>query len=383
MINITDPKDCCGCTACMSICGHDAIRMKPDALGFMYPVADPDKCVNCGLCDKVCAFNTEYDRSENISPICYAGRHKDEKELRESRSGAVFIAFSDYILNMGGVVYGAGYTDNFRVIHKRAETKEERDDFKGSKYVQSDLNHVFSQIKQDLKDGKIVLFTGTPCQTAGLHSFIPKRLRTNLYLMDIICHAAPSPYIWRDYVADIEHRNKKKIVKTDFRDKTFGWSAEHKERFTFEDGTSITDFAHRWFFYASLDTRRSCSDCKYCNMNRPSDITIGDFWGYEKVVPEFNKDDKGVSVLIVSTEKGKQMLEASSKDLNLIPVEASAVYQPNLHHPTPDSPLRDKFEEDYVKHGYQYVLSHYGNSGWRYKLKFFRDKLRRKLHINQ
>lgn len=237
MIEIKNPADCCGCTACASICAHDAITMKPDALGFLYPVVNNDKCVDCGLCEKVCAFNENYDKSLNLEkPLAYAARHKNMKEVETSRSGAAFIAISDYILEHGGVVYGAGYTDHFRVVHKRATTKEERDEFKGSKYVQSDLQGVFRQVKKDLKDGMTVLFSGTPCQTSGLASYIGTKLRTNLYLVDIVCHGVPGPNIWRDYITYLEKKQGSRICWVNFRDKQlFGWTA-HKETFKFENG---------------------------------------------------------------------------------------------------------------------------------------------------
>ena len=180
MIDITDPRDCCGCTACASICGKDAIKMTPDAMGFLYPVVDTDLCVECGMCEKVCAFHDNYDRSLNLaSPDAYAVRHKDMRQVETSRSGGAFIAFSDYVLAQGGVVYGAGYTDHFPVGHKRAVTSGERDEFKGSKYVQSDLTGIFRQVRDDLKSGRKVMFSGTPCQTSGLVSFIGPRLRAN------------------------------------------------------------------------------------------------------------------------------------------------------------------------------------------------------------
>ena len=234
MIQITDKSQCCGCTACISICAHDAITMQPDTLGFLYPVVDKDKCVDCGLCEKVCAFNEHYDTSLNLpQPDAYAARHKDMKEVESSRSGAAFIAISDYVLENGGVVYGASYADHFRVVHKRATTKEERDEFKGSKYVQSDLNHVFRQVKKDLKEGLTVLFSGTPCQTAGLNSYIGKKLREHLILVDIVCHGVPGPYVWRDYIAYLEKKQGDKICWVNFRDKQeFGWKA-HKETFKF------------------------------------------------------------------------------------------------------------------------------------------------------
>ena len=236
-ITIVNKEDCCGCTACASICAHDAITMKPDALGFLYPVVDQEKCVNCGLCETVCAFNDEYDRSLNLSqPDCYGARHKNPKEVETSRSGAAFIAISDVILNAGGVVYGAGYAEHFRVVHKRATSREERDEFKGSKYVQSDLGNVFKQVKRDLKEGLTVLFSGTPCQTAGLASYIGKRLRKNLYLVDIICHGVPSPYFWRDFLTYIEQKQGSKVCWVNFRDKQKGGWSNHLETFKFVKG---------------------------------------------------------------------------------------------------------------------------------------------------
>ena len=237
MIKITNPADCCGCTACASICNHDAITMKPDALGFLYPVVDTTKCSDCGLCEKVCSFHDNYDTSLNLpKPIAYGARHKDIDEVMRSRSGAVFAAISDYILENGGVIYGAGYTDHFRVVHKRATTKEERNEFRGSKYVQSDMNTVFRQVKKDLKDGLTVLFSGTPCQTSGLNSFVGTKLRENLILIDLVCHGVPGPYLWRDYIEYLEKKVGAPITWVNFRDKEqFGWAA-HRETFKFSGG---------------------------------------------------------------------------------------------------------------------------------------------------
>ena len=234
MIDIKDPSMCSGCTACASICPHDAISMRPDAMGFLYPQVDIEKCIECGACERVCAFNDHYDTSMNLpQPEVYGARHKDMHEVETSRSGAAFIAISDYILENGGVVYGAGYTDHFRVVDKRAVTRDERDEFKGSKYVQSDLRGVFRQVKKDLKDGLTVLFSGTPCQTAGLNSYIGKKLRENLFLVDIVCHGVPGPYMWRDYLAYLEKKQGSEICWVNFRDKQkFGWAA-HKETFKF------------------------------------------------------------------------------------------------------------------------------------------------------
>ncbi len=373
MIDIKNPADCCGCSACASICAHDAISMKPDALGFLYPEVDKDKCVDCGLCDKVCAFNDHYDKSLNFDkPIAYAARHKDMSEIETSRSGAAFIAISDYILEQGGVVYGAGYTDHFRVVHKRATTKDERNEFKGSKYVQSDMNMVFRQVKQDLNDGLTVLFSGTPCQTSGLNSYVGKRLRENLFLIDIVCHGVPSPFMWRDYIAYLEKKQGAPIVWVDFRDKQkYGWKAHH-ETFKFQGGGGKMSFT--FLFYKHIMFRKSCGKCLFTNTHRPSDITIADFWGWEKTDPTFNADDKGCSLMLINTEKGRKLFEAVQNRMNTLPANLEDCMQPNLMHPSAIHPERDQFEKEYAAKGFEYVFHKYCKEKWISKVK---SKLRR------
>ena len=359
MIDIKNPEDCCGCTACASICAHDAITMQPDALGFLYPFVNKDKCVSCGLCEKVCAFHENYDKSLNLSiPDAYAARHKNMGEIETSRSGAAFIAISDRILEKGGVVYGVGYTDHFRVVHKRATSKDERNEFKGSKYVQSDLRGIFLQIRKDLRDGLLVLFSGTPCQTAGLISFIGKALRENLYVVDVVCHGVPGPYIWRDYLAYLEKRQGSRITEVNFRDKhLFGWKA-HKETFKFIDKEGKRSF--KYLFYTSVIFRHSCSSCHYCNTVRPSDITIADYWGWERTDPGFNVDDKGVSLVLVNTEKGRRLFEYAKQDLNVLPAKLENCMQTHLYKPSDKHPKRMAFEDDYQNRGFEYVYKKYG-----------------------
>lgn len=382
MIQITNKADCCGCTACASVCAHHAISMEPDALGFLYPKVDTEKCTNCGLCEKVCAFNSNYDKSLNLTqPLAYAARHKDMKEVETSRSGAAFIAISDYVLDNGGVVYGAGYTDHFRVIHKRATTKQERDEFKGSKYVQSDLNHVFLQIKKDLKDGLTVLFSGTPCQTAGLNSFIGKKLREHLILVDIVCHGVPSPYIWKDYIAYLEKKYKDSICQVNFRDKQlFGWTAHH-ETFKFSNimREKLIPKSFTYLFYEHIMFRLSCGVCPYTNTRRPSDITIADFWGWEKTDPNINTDDKGVSLILINTKKGNMIFDSIKSQMITIPAKLEDCLQPNLQHPSAIHPKRMQFEHDYQRKGFSYIMRKYGDIGWKYKLGQIKQDLTRRI----
>jgi len=378
MVSIDNPQNCCGCTACESVCPRDAITMTPDALGFLYPKVDLSKCIECGLCEKVCQFNDHYDRSHNLrSPIAYAARHKKLSEVMKSRSGAAFVSISDYVLKQGGVVYGAGYKDHFRVVHKRATTKTERDEFRGSKYVQSDLTGIFRKVKDDLKNGLVVLFTGTPCQTAGLNSYVGKKLRENLILVDIVCHGVPGPYLWRDYLAFLERKQGDEIVIVNFRDKDlFGWTA-HRESFVFKRGSNKKTFSY--LFYNHIMFRHSCGVCHYANLQRPSDITIADFWGWEKCAPEINLDDKGVSLVLINTKKGKTIFSNLRDELIVCEVSINDCLQPNLQSPSSIHPKRKQFESDYQKYGFKYVMRRYGDDGMVFRIRRLLSRMKNKL----
>lgn len=380
MISIKDKSQCCGCSACASICNKNAITMKPDILGFLYPVVDIDKCVNCGLCEKVCAFNNKYDISLNLpKPVAYGVRHKDIDGVMRSRSGAVFVALSDKILEQGGVVYGAGYTDHFRVVHKRAVTKNMRDEFRGSKYVQSDMNTVFLQVKKDLSEGLVVLFSGTPCQTAGLSSFIGKRLRKNLFLVDILCHGVPSPFLWKDFLNHIEKINKSTITEVNFRNKKiFGWKA-HRETFCLKNGSK--DIVCDYRFYQNTPYRKSCNICPYTNTTRPSDITLADFWGWEKNVPNMNEDNKGLSLIICNTDKGLKLFENIQGMVLTKQVVLDNCLQPQLQEPSKQMVFRNRFERDYENKGFEYVMKRYSCSNIVYRIESFVFRILRKLNI--
>lgn len=382
MVLYSRKEDCCGCSACKSICPKEAILMVPDDEGFLYPVVEQKKCVGCGACAEVCAFQNGYETNENFEvPLVYAVRHKNIREIETSRSGAMFIALSDYILSNKGVVYGVGYTDHFRVIHKRATTKQERNEFKGSKYVQSDVNNVFKYVKNDLQNGLMVLFSGTPCQTAGLHSYLKNNSTEKLYVCDIVCHGVPSPFIWRDYLSYIEKKYKDKIIAAEFRDKSFGW-VSHIESFVLcKRNKKVTSRIFTDLFYKHIMFRPSCGFCKYTNFIRPSDITIADYWGWEKTNPSFNDDDKGVSLVLLNTSRGIKLFEIIKKDVNFIESNIGKCLQPNLEYPSKVSPLRDRFWKAYKKYGFKYIVKKYSDSV--FKIKFEKLLLLLKKKVKQ
>lgn len=365
MTQVTERTLCCGCSACQSVCPQNAISMEADALGFLYPEIAQDKCVDCGLCARTCDFTLRAKNPlvQNNDARTYAVRHKDMDEVSTSQSGGATVALVDWILERNGVVYGCGYGEHFHVMHKRAATKEDANEFKGSKYVQSDMGRCFAMAAEDLKRGLWVLFTGTGCQVAGFLSFvrIKKIDESRLLTCDLICHGVPSPRLWEDYLNYVENKRlERPVVKVDFRDKThYGWKS-HKESFY---TTYTTYTTYTYIFYDHVAFRHSCGVCPYASTRRLSDFTVCDFWGYEKVVPEMGADNKGLSLMFVSTEKAESIFSDISGSLNHKRVDVNDCLQHNMQRPSVISMDRERFERDYETKGFEYVMRKYGREG--------------------
>jgi coenzyme F420-reducing hydrogenase beta subunit len=370
----SSPEDCSGCTACMNICPNAAITMNPDEKGFLYPQIDSQRCTGCGVCRRVCAFRKENPAEVNVpQPHAFAVKHREDDVRMNSSSGGMFTAVSDWILEQGGVVYGAAYDDAFQARHTRAKTKEERSAFRGSKYVQSNLGTIFRDVKADLNAGLPVLFTGTPCQVAGLKNFLALRKTNteNLYLCDIICHGAPSPKVFQNYLNSLRKKYNSEIKSITFRDKKAGWRGS-QFKVEFCDGQEYkapcTDDAYYTLFLWNVILRPSCFRCPFANLQRSSDITIGDFWGIENSMPEF-EDEKGVSLVLTNSPKGNILFNAVRASLDVRDCNLRDCLQPNLQAPSTPSPKSQAFWADYQKYGLEYAGRKYTDPGIRQKAK--------------
>lgn len=345
MIEIVDKKACCGCSACVQRCPKHCISMKEDEQGFLYPEVDKTACIDCGLCEKVCPVINQVQRRLPIK--VYASRNADDEVRKNSSSGGVFTVLAEKIIEEGGVVFGAKFNNDWDVIHSKAETREGLVDFRGSKYVQSQIGTTYRDAEAYLKQGRKVLFSGTPCQIAGLKQFLRKDY-DNLFTVDIICHGVPSPLVWREYLQKImrpegaDGRNTvlksskgvPVITGINFRDKSTGWkkygfvvrvksavkadqnsvllSDKHEQEYIHE---RFLDNVFIKGFLKDIYLRPSCYDCPSKCLKSGADISLGDFWGIQRYLPDFD-DDKGVSLVMINSIKGAEYFN-SPKLLNI------------------------------------------------------------------
>lgn len=296
--------DCCGCGACANTCSKGAIQMKENHEGFLVPHVDEAACIDCGLCLKACPALQE-KRANEEKPDCYAAQAEDN--IRSvSSSGGVFTPLAEAIINRGGYVCGAAFREDWTVHHIIIDNKDDLAKLRGSKYVQSDTEDCFKRIKALLRDGKWVLFSGTPCQVAGLYTYLGKEYDT-LVTVDIFCHGAPSPGVWKRYLN--ENYKLEDIAKINFRDKTaIGWSCSHVA-ITLKNGQKDVSNNYTKWFHNSVILRPSCEECKYSKLPRPADISLGDWWGISKINPTLN-DGKGLSNVLINSPKGKELFES-------------------------------------------------------------------------
>ena len=318
MIDIVNKEECCGCNACTNICPKQCISMEIDNEGFWYPKVDKSKCIDCDLCVKVCPIiNTPKIEKEEI--IAYACKNKELEARVNSSSGGVFGLLCKEVIGSGGVVFGAAYDENFDVRHTYAETIEDCNQFRGSKYVQSEIGDTYKQTKKFLNEGRVVLFSGTQCQIKGLNLYLMKKYE-NLITVDIVCHGVPSPKVFKSYKELLVKKYKGNIKDIRFRDKRKGWK-EFSYITEFDNGAvhseTLKEDVYMKGFLKDLYLRPSCYSCTSKNYTDGSDLSLADYWGVQNIHPEFD-DDKGVSLVIVNTAKGKQVLEKIKDRVDII-----------------------------------------------------------------
>ena len=304
MIEITDKHQCCGCSACSQRCPVQCIQMKEDAEGFLYPDVNKEQCIDCGLCEKVCPVLSKVAEREPLQ--VYAAKNLNTTIRVQSSSGGIFTLLAEQVLNQRGVVFGARFNSKWEVVHDYTETIEGLDVFRGSKYVQSFVGDTYKQAENFLKKGRLVLFTGTPCQIKGLKLFLRKEY-TNLLTVDFVCHGVPSPKVWNLYLKQIS--SGMKLDNINFRDKSDGW-----KNFSFlykYQGQKIKEnFESNLFmktFLSNLSLRPSCYSCNVKKGKSLSDMTMGDFWGIQHIQSDLD-DDLGTSLLMIYSPSVKHML---------------------------------------------------------------------------
>jgi coenzyme F420-reducing hydrogenase beta subunit len=294
-------------------------------------------------------------------PVVYAVKHKDNDVRMDSRSGGVFTALSDYVLYNNGVIYGCSLDDGYMAVHTRATSGVERNAFRGSKYIQSDLKDIFKSVKTDLEAGKQVLFSGTSCQVDGLRAYLSEVDTSKLLCVDIVCHGVPSPMVWKDYLKWTSKKYKEKISWVDFRNKKkYGWR-RHVETIGLENG-SVDSRIFTTMFYKHHILRPSCFKCPYKSLLHSSDITIADFWGIEKAAPHFD-DNKGVSLVLINNYVGEGFFQKINQHIASEQCDVNLCLQEPLINPYPEPKGRKRFWELYHRLRFSAIANIYGDSG--------------------
>ena len=375
IILFNEKKECYGCSACFNVCPTNAIEMNSDEYGFSYPHINHDLCIKCGLCRMVCPYIS--DTISAKAPIkAYAAVNRKKDTLKSSASGGVFPALASIVLGMEGIVFGCTLNKEMKPHHIAISSIENLYQLQGSKYVQSDIGRTYCEVKESLDNGIYVLFTGTPCQIAGLKTFLGKEYN-NLITADLICHGVASSIFFEDYIKYLEGKLKGRVIKFIFRDKSKGLRKLARVIYEKNGRTHsklmypIESYYYKYFLDADID-RDSCYECKYACGNRVGDFTMGDYWGIENIHPEIDKEN-GVSVLMVNSQKGLELIDEIGKYMEITEsdFEKARLYNGQLNEPSPKSNRRDGIFKIWKEGGNVAVAKDYHR---RYKNQIYKNR---------
>ncbi len=350
-MKLCEQSKCTGCQACRVICPKQAITMTETKEGKTVPSVDEEVCVNCGLCERTCPVFADPEFKLPIKT--YAAWTLNEEDKKACASGGIATGLYRYVLDKGGVIYGCDYSENLKPVIRRSETEDDLDKFRSSKYVQSSTENSYSDVRNDLQQGKTVLYVGSPCQIDGLMHFLEKKY-DNLYLVDIICHGMPPYKYLQEYVTKVS--GDKNITKVGFR-------GENDFYLTLYEGDNVVYKKSRWedcyfsAFYDGMLFRDNCYKCRYARRERVSDLTIGDFWGLDKKSLTEAYDGR-ISVILANTTKGESLIA----DLKMIHSEERTLDEAvrgneQLNHPMPVPEERRQFIKNIDKGVYRALLS--------------------------
>lgn len=354
--NNISQKQCTGCMACYNVCPKSAISMKSNAEGFWYPIINKVDCIDCGVCVSVCPeLNCNKIKREKAYKA-YACVSSDDSILMNSSSGGLFADIANFVLNKNGIVYGAYNESIYKVVHAKVTDCASLKKVQGSKYVQSYIGYSYREIKKELLEGRYVLFSGTPCQVAAIKSYL-KHEYDNLLCIDLICHGVPSPRMYSEYIRSIEQRNNWTISEYKFRSKRrLGMNCDYSISYKNKSGRekieskSWINSSFYYFFMKGEIYRPSCYNCKYATLERCSDLTIGDYWGMNKLKYDIDYS-KGISVGIVNTEKGERMINMISNKKCETTISDAVRYNESAVRPTPYNPKREIIFDVFMKDG--------------------------------
>lgn len=374
-------QECFGCEACTQVCPQQCIELQHSFNGFLYPVIDMERCSNCGLCREVCPYDGAKDMlGARAKQEVYAARSKKEEVREQSTSGGVFTELAVPILEKGGVVFGVVLSQDFEVFHKSAESMEQLEEMRGSKYVQSRIKETYKEAKAFLEKRRKVLFSGTPCQIAALRTYLGKDY-DELLTVDLICHGVLAPEVATYHIKSLERQYHSKAVRVRFRDKGHGWKKSMAFAVEFENGDSYygNGKKDRFFnmFLSNYDLRECCYACPFTSPKRVGDITLGDFWGIEKTKPGLF-DDKGHSVVLVNTDKGRKCFAESSERMFCEKANIEDTFQAKLRHPTEPDIWRKYYLRSIRKRGLEKTVESFARPRplWKKGLRYFQRKLR-------